>query len=320
MDILRKAPYPITIEFDVPSPNTDYILLFEVAETNLDLVINKTSDSNSKIFYDLDGFFVDYDGSYPVTIYEDNSGEYGDIVVQDNLNIKRPYIDPYSIAPSGEEAQYVKYEKLARAIIDDVVSNGFYYERSILETVGQGTDYMPLWIKAQKILKAYENTELVWDSTQDPSALSDANYHITRDKTAITKSMLNAAGEQNRHESKQAAVSLSLSDSFNIYDTSDSANVASVKTGVMFPEGWDYIFLLETGYKVVPSDIKQAAEMLIDDLACGQLDYYQRYVTAFSTDQYNMKSDKSMLDGTGNLLVDKILDRYRVEIERPGVL
>jgi len=27
-----------------------------------------------------------------------------------------------------------------------------------------------------------------------------------------------------------------------------------------------------------------------------------------------------MLDGTGNLLVDKILERYRVDIERPGVL
>lgn len=320
MDILRKTPYPITVEFDVPDANTEYILLFEDSVTNLDLVVNKTSDANSKITYDLEGFFVDYDGSYPVTIYEDNSGEYGDLVLQDNLDIKRPYIDPYTIAPSGEEAKYVKYEKLARAIIDEIVKDGFYYKRSILETVGQGTDYMPLWIKGQKILKAYENTELVWDSDEDPSALKDANYHITRDQTAITKSMLNAAGEQNRHESKQAAVDLSLSDSFNLYDTSDSANIASIKTGVMFPEGWDYIFVLETGYKVVPSDIKQAIEMLIDDLACGQLDYYQRYVTAFSTDQYNMKADKSMLDGTGNLLVDKILERYRVDIERPGVL
>ena len=320
MDILRTAPYPITIEFDVPDPNTEYILLFEDSVTNLDLTVNATSDSNSKITYDLNGFFVDYDGSYPVTIYEDNSGEYGEIVVQDNLNIKRPYVDPASIAPSGEEANYVKYEKLARAIIDEIVFRGFYYERNVLETVGQGTDYMPLWDKTHKILKAYENTELVWDTDVTPSATKDANYHITRDKTAITKSLLNAAGEQNRHESKQAAVNLSLSDSFNLYDTSDSANVASVKTGVMFPEGWDYIFLLETGYKVVPSDIKQAAEMLIDDIACGQLDYYQRYVTSFSTDQYNMKSDKRMLDGTGNLLVDKILERYRVDIERPGVL
>lgn len=320
MDILRKTPYPITIEFDVPASEAEYFVVIGNKVTNLDLVIEKTSDTNSKISYDLNGFFVDYDGSYPVTIYENNSGEYGDIVLQDNLDISRPYTDPYSLAPAGEEANYVKYEKLARAIIDSVVDTGFYYRQGILETVGQDNDYISLWKPTHKILKVYENAVLTWDSTQDPSALGDANYYITRDKTAITKDPLSAAGELNRHEKKQAAVKLSLSDSFNLYDTSDSAQIASVETGVLFPKGWDYIFLLEMGYKVVPSDIKQAAEILIDDIACGQLDYYKRYITSFSTDQYNMKADKSMLDGTGNILVDKILERYRVDIERPGIL
>lgn len=320
MDVLRKTPYPITITFDVPDANTNYFLVFEDKVTNLNLTVEKTSDANAQINYDLDGFFVNYDGSYPVTIYENNSGEYGDLVVQDNLDISRPYIDPYSIAPAGEEANYVKYEKLARALIDNVVDTGFYYRQGIIETVGQDNDYISLWKPTHKILKVYENAILVWDSEADPSALGDANYYITRDKTAITKDPLSAAGELNRHEKAQAAVNLSLSDSFNLYDTSDSAQIASVKTGVLFPKGWDYIFMVEMGYKVVPSDIKQAAEMLIDDIACGQLDYYKRYVTSFSTDQYNMKSDKSMLEGTGNILVDKILERYRVDIERPGVL
>jgi hypothetical protein len=69
-------------------------------------------------------------------------------------------------------------------------------------------------------------------------------------------------------------------------------------------------FILETGYKVVPLDIKEATLMLIDDIRCGKLDYYKRYVTSYNTDQFKLQFHKTILDGTGNLLVDKILSKY----------
>ena len=83
---------------------------------------------------------------------------------------------------------------------------------------------------------------------------------------------------------------------------------------------YDYIFQLEQGYKVVPNDIKDATLMLINDIKCGKLDYYKRYIVNYSTDQYKIQIDKSSLEGTGNILVDKILDKYKTSISKPGVL
>jgi hypothetical protein len=78
--------------------------------------------------------------------------------------------------------------------------------------------------------------------------------------------------------------------------------------------------LLETGYKVVPYDIQDATLMLIDDIKCGKLDYYKRYIKNYSTDQFKIEYDKRLIDGTGNILVDKILEKYKENIIRPGVL
>ena len=61
-------------------------------------------------------------------------------------------------------------------------------------------------------------------------------------------------------------------------------------------------------------------KMLIEDIKCGKLDYYKRYVKAYSTEQFKIEYDKRLLDGTGNILVDKILDKYVNNISKPWVL
>ena len=70
----------------------------------------------------------------------------------------------------------------------------------------------------------------------------------------------------------------------------------------------------------MPNDITDATKMLIEDIKCGKLDYYKRYVNKYSTDQFKIEYDKKMIEGTGNILVDKILDKYVETIIRPGVL
>jgi hypothetical protein len=55
-------------------------------------------------------------------------------------------------------------------------------------------------------------------------------------------------------------------------------------------------------------------------LKCGKLDYYKRYISAYNTDQFRIQFDKSMMDGTGNFIVDKILEKYETTITKPGIL
>lgn len=102
------------------------------------------------------------------------------------------------------------------------------------------------------------------------------------------------------------------------------ASRGDIATGVFnygtFPEKYDYLFVLDEGFRAIPPDIERAAIMLIDDIKCGRLDYYQKYVTSYNTDQFRIQFDKKMLEGTGNLLVDKILDKYMKSITKVGVL
>lgn len=330
--VLRLPPYPLSVTYKVPDETADYILVIEDVpeQTEIEVFISGesglTSSAQGTITYELTGDFVRYDKSYAVTVYEDIDGERGDIVVEDNLQIERPYVDPKEIAASYNEtsateiAKYTEYESLARAIIDTMV-DGFYYNRKFLEVVGQETDYIPLWDRTHKILKAYENAELVYDIDNiDGPALGDFNYLITKDKTAITKDPVQATDSLNRSERRPSRVPLAVSDSFAIFDTEDSGNVQSITPGVGFAEGADYIFLVETGYKVVPIDIQDATKLLINDIKCGKLDYYKRYVKNYSTDQFKIEYDKGFTEGTGNIIVDKILSKYVNNIVRPGVL
>jgi hypothetical protein len=151
-------------------------------------------------------------------------------------------------------------------------------------------------------------------------AIYDYTYFITKDKTAISKDPVVEVDEINRAERKPARMPLAMSDSYNIFDTEDSGHVQTVSPGVAFAEGTDYIFLLEIGYKVVPYDIQDASLMLIDDIKCGRLDYYKRYVKNYKTDQFEIEYDKRLIDGTGNILVDKILAKYVTKISSPGIL
>lgn len=325
MQILRLPPYPLSVSYTVPDASTEYILVVDDLLEQIELEVIVNSNANSVITYELDGNFVKYDKSYPVTIYESItvSGVQdvrGDIVLEDNLDIVRPYVNPATLGTTPTEiAEYTEHENLARVIIDSIVS-GFYYKRTYMEVVGQGTDYIPLWNKTHKILTVHENSELVYDSSEDPPNYGDFDFLITKDKTAITKDPIQSSGAINRAERRPARIPLAYSDSITMFDTQDSGNVQSISPGVVFPEGADYIFLLETGYKVVPYDIQDATKMLINDIKCGKLDYYKRYVKDYSTEQFKIAYDKKIFDGTGNIVVDKILEKYKNDTVRPGIL
>lgn len=322
MQLLRIPPYPLSISYNVPLADSDYILVIQDSSRNVVEVEEAiTSTAGAKLEYTLPSLFNTYDESYYLAIYESDEGLQGEIVVEDNLEVMRPYVNPNTLGTTATEiSQYTAYEGLARAIIDSIVPGGFYYERSWYETTGNNTDFMPVWDRTYKILKAYENNELVWDYNDDPQAQGQWNYLLTKDKTAIIKDWVQQEDSYIRQVGSPKGVPLAESDSYYLYDTEDSTVTFAVAPGVTFPMGWNYLFSLETGYKVVPYDIYDATMMLIDDIKCGRMEYHKRYITNYSTDQYRIQIDKSALDGTGNILVDKILQKYITNFGTPGVL
>jgi hypothetical protein len=292
MEILRVPPYDLTVNIQVDEPSTDYpVIIRDMADLSIS-TITATSDENSIINVDLPS---KYDGQYEVQVYENEY--YYDVV--------RPYVDPNTKGTTATEiAEYTKNEQTARAIIDSVIRQGFYYKKEVIETAGLGADYLPLWIDAKKVLKVYENNVLVYDAA-NPDDYERA-FEITADGTAIQQYY---SGTINRNQGASLILPLAAA---------DTDIIEYYYRG--FPRTFDYTIVVESGYKVIPSDIVKATELLVEDLACGKLEYYKRMTASYSTDQFRIQFDRSMFEGTGNIIVDKILSKYAKSIQTLGVL
>ena len=292
MEILRVPSYSADAVINVSGASTEYnYTITDMADQSV-TTGTVTSASNSKVTITLPS---EYDGSYIVNV--DDTDNYIDVV--------RPYVDPTTKGTTATEiADYTKYESIARSIIDSVIIEGFYYKKKMIETTGLGADYIPLWINAKKVLKLHENNVLLYDAS-DPENYS-TSYGITKDGTAIVEIF---DGRVNRLESANLIMPTS---------GSDIVDIKYVYRG--FPRTFDYSILLAVGYPNVPTDIIRAAELLTDDIACGKLDYVERYMKSYQTDQFKIGFDNRVFEGTGNFVVDKILSNYAKSITKLGVL
>ena len=292
MEILRVPPYDTTVDIQADQASTDYpVIVRDMADLSIS-TSTITSDADGIINVELPS---KYDGEYEIQIYD--SEHYYSVV--------RPYVDPNIKGTTASEiAEYRKNEEIARAIIDSVISQGFYYQKKIIQTSGLGADYLPLWIDAKKVLKVYENNTLVYDAS-NPDAY-DKSFEITADGTAIQQYY---TGAINRNEGASIIIPAAAS---------DSEVIDYYYRG--FPKTFDYEIVVESGYKVIPPDIVRATELLVEDLACGKLEYYKRYATTYNTDQFRVQFDRSMFEGTGNIIVDKILSKHAKAIQTLGVL
>ena len=82
------------------------------------------------------------------------------------------------------------------------------------------------------------------------------------------------------------------------------------RDGGAFVLGYDYLFVLDEGFRALPPDVVRATTILINDLKCGNLDYAKKYISSYDTDQFKIKFDEQVFKGTGNMIVDRMLEKY----------
>jgi hypothetical protein len=302
MEVPRIPPYPIVTTWVLPIVSYEYIVY---VEDLVDHSIEEThmfSDINGKLIYELPIEKVQYDRRFLIRFYDT---EHEHVLYEENLDVIRPYVNPAKLGTTASEiAEYKMLELVARSIIDSQIVDGFYNEKHIVQTVGLGNDYFPVWEDLNRVLKVYENNQLVYDIAS-PNA-GDYQYVVTLDNSSVQRI---ETSEYNRAESQPIQIPVSV------------GNLAYYGyPGVAFPAGYDYTLVLDIGYRAVPPDIEYATTLLIDDLKCGKLDYYKRYVTSYDTDQFKIQFDKMSFDGTGNMIVDKILQKYQKNITKIGII
>lgn len=292
MEILRVPPYDTTVVINVSLANTSYeYTVLDMADLSIS-TDTVTSNGSSKVQITLPS---NVDGEYEITI--DDSTYFVAII--------RPYVDPNTKGDTATEIdEYRKHEELARAIIDSVVDDGFYYKKKTYSCVGLGADVLPVWSEIKKVLRLYENNVLIFDSTDAENY--SVKYEVAKNGYGVQEA---STDTYNRYESAPLILPAAGSDMLDLGFSYRG-----------FPKGFDYVVIGEFGYKEVPSDVVRATELLVDDIQCGRLDYYKRYISDYNTDQFKIKFDSGVFDGTGNILVDKILSKYKKPIKSLGVL
>lgn len=293
MEILNERAYKkvtsLTATFTV-SPSGTYTLDYEDLYTGESFSASATTVSGAVSFI-LDSKYLDYTGSLAASVKNSD----GDTVIMTNLEIVRPYcnLDSIASALSITDGSEIGYERLARYIIDSQ-TQPFTFMRKEKDIVGMGMDYLPIDEKIYKIYKVYENQEIQYDSTSNNNLVT---YEITKDGTSITS--VDDEAPENKVNNKVVWRERYL----------DSA----------FGEGSEYRIDGDFGWKVIPQDIQEACEMLVQDIKSDNLKYINRYIESFDNEDFKIKFAKNPTAGTGNMFVDKILEKYRNRL-RIGVL
>lgn len=288
MEILR-LPETTSIEasFSVPENNHLYTLSYTDLITGTSYSASATSSASGVVVFELDDYYLTYTGSLKASIYDGSSSVYSA-----GIDIVKPYCDLTSVknALGLTNSQAIQAEKIARKIIESEAGS-FNFVRKQKEIIGMGLDYLPIDENIIKLYYMYENGELIYDYENEN--LND--YKISIDKTSIVTSTV----EVNKMEYQKV-----WRDRF--LDTD-------------FTSGYEYIVDADFGYEIIPSDIQEVCELLIQDVTSDDMRYINRGIEEFDNREFKIKFAKGYSSGTGNNIADKILLKYKNRII-PGVI
>lgn len=289
MEILRKTDTTSLSATFLVSSSATHTLDYEDLLTREVFSASATPSFGAATFV-LDSKYLTYTGNLAAAV---RNGE-DEVIHLTNIDVVRPYcnIDALAVSLNILDGSEINFERIARYIINNQ-TKGFAFVRKEKQVTGNNSDYIPIDERLYKIYKVYENGELQYDSSLEENHTS---YRVTRDGAAIE--------EYKEIDENKMDYGLVWRDRYLDID---------------FRNGFDYVIDGDFGWKVIPSDIQEASELLIQDMKNDSLRYINRYIESFDNGDFKIKFAGGATSSTGNVIVDKILEKYKNEI-RLGVL
>jgi hypothetical protein len=290
MEALRINGQTPSVTFTGLLPSSEYTLTYTDLSNQEEYTSTQQSNASGEVAFVLNSYYDNYDGVLDATLFN-----YLDEVESvAGIEVIRPYTNITTLATELNKtyAQAKDTERTARFIIDSESAKTFGFVRKEKEFIGNGSDYLVIDEKIHKLYKVYENGNLLYDSTQEENLVT---YTISKDRTSIIPVYI----EANKTEYPQVWRDRYLSRAF--------------------ADGYDYVVEADFGYKVIPQDIQEATKLLCSDISSGNMQYINNYIESFDNADFKIKFAKNFVNGTGNLIVDKILSKYKNSI-KIGVL
>jgi len=291
MEILRlNNSTSLTASFSGLSASGSYTLDLDDLITSNSYSASAIANGSGTVTFTLPTHYLTYTGSLAASV-KNSSNE---IVTITNIDIVRPYCDISSIASALDikTSEAIEYERIARYIIDSH-TGPFTYMRKAKEFIGDGSDQLLLDETINNLYKVYENEQLMYDSTIENN---EVEYKINKQLNAIVVDIPEGTNRINYPKVWR--------DRFLDID---------------FFDGYEYLIDGDYGWRVIPQDIQEACQLLIQDVVDDNLRYINKYIESFDNDDFKIKFSKNWTSTTGNRIVDRILEKYQKSF-RVGVL
>jgi hypothetical protein len=216
------------------------------------------------------------------------------------FNVVTPYatvsdiIDYYNLGTKPSDLNYksseqiVQLEKLARTVIHGYAGQQFGRRAGSQEVFGIGSDACFLTEPMTAITKMYENDILVYDTTASP-VMNQFGFDLTLTPTGKTVRIINAGWDVR-------------------YDNNIDPSILYYGR---FRNSSRYKFEGTIGWNYVPTDISLASLLLVGDLMANDAAWRIKYLEEVTMGEVKFKMKSGAFNGTGNLIVDNILDQYR---------
>jgi hypothetical protein len=295
-EYLRTDYDDLTISFTAASGITSVI--FEVYDLDTDEFIQSgtTSSAASSVFNaTLTQDSVQYDRN--VKIDWTSSTASGASSTVEIASIIRPFATATRIRSiadidsSETDSAIKKQERKARMYIQIQTGTEFTKKYKSVVVYGNNTDVLTLLEPIIRLDKVYKDDILIYDSLSSPS-VNSLDYAI---EPSISKYRIKAIIEDNEYER-----GLLESPDFSVlpYDG-------------IFEKDVQYRIVGIFGYAYIPPDIEQATALLVEDYLCADASVRNKNISKLSNDSYDITYATSAAQGSGNLIVDAILARYR---------
>jgi hypothetical protein len=207
-----------------------------------------------------------------------------DIIEYYNFGVRESdlnYRDPKEIAAA---------EFIARMQIENYTTQTFGRGYGDQEVWGNGSDALELTERMLTVDKVYENGQLVIDYTVNP--------------------ILNTFGWQVELTPTYKAIRIINSDYEGIISY-DNVVDPTVDLYGRFRPAYRYRVYGEKGWKYVPQDVRRCTVILAGDYLSQDGMWRQKYLSKVNLSEISFQLDKGAFNGTGNAIVDQILDQYR---------
>ena len=212
------------------------------------------------------------------------------VVLSEEYEVVTPYVSWNVFQSKASYADYLDSERIARKVIDWYTGQTFGKLATIYTVEGIDTNGLKL---PRRLLSL---TEVRWmDQYTNPSVITapspsdgwnEYNWELVSDgwilRTPRARKRLDAA-----------------------YPTkySFSRNTSYQVEGV-----W--------GYSAIPTNIEEAAKIMVANLLCKDQKYRDKYLKAIQTNDWDIEFMKEAFQGTGSVTADQLLNEYRMY---PGI-